>query len=432
MRPAGRLSGAIEVLDDILTRHRPVADALSDWGKSHRFAGSGDRAAIGALVYDALRHRLSTGWRMAADTPRALALGTAALAWKLDVEQVVALCDGVDHAPSPSSEDERSGLMRDTAAAPAHIQANVPEWLWPAFVDRFGDRAIAEGQALCQRAPADIRCNTLKASRERVLKALEPFKATATLLSPVGVRVPPADGAGRTPNLQPEAAFQAGWIEFQDEASQLAALVAAAAHPANGQVLDYCAGGGGKTLAMAAAKANKGQIYAHDADRHRLGPIHQRIQRAGVRNVQVRPPRPGALDDLAGRMDLVLVDAPCTGTGVWRRRPEAKWRLSPEALAKRKQEQRTILGDAARFVKPGGRLVYVTCSLLAEENEGQVAAFREAHPEFALVPMEPLWQAVAGKEATLPAASSAGSLFLSPASTGTDGFYVAVLQSGTT
>jgi 16S rRNA (cytosine967-C5)-methyltransferase len=432
MRPAGRLSAAIEVLDDILARHRPVADALSDWGKSHRFAGSSDRAAIGALVYDALRHRASTGWRMGADTPRALAIGIAVRAWKLEADEVAALCNGVEHAPATLSEAERTGLARSLDAAPDHIRADVPEWLWPAFASRFGTSAVAEGEALATRAPADIRVNTLKANRERTRKALAPFGATATPFSPVGLRVPPADGAGRTPNLQPEAAFQAGWIEFQDEASQLAALVASAAHPQAGQVLDYCAGGGGKSLALAAAKGNKGQIYAHDADRHRLGPIHQRLQRAGVRNVQVRPPRAGALDDLEGRMDLVLIDAPCTGTGVWRRRPEAKWRLTPEALAKRKQEQRAILADALRFVKPGGRLAYVTCSLIEEENEGQVNALLAVEPGFARVSVSPLWQAVtAPAETPLPRWSSGHALLMSPASTGTDGFYVAVFERHT-
>ncbi len=174
-------------------------------------------------------------------------------------------------------------------------------------------------------------------------------------------------------------------MEIQDEGSQLVSLLAGA-EPGM-QVLDLCAGGGGKTLALAGEMNNKGQIFATDSDQRRLAPIHDRLTRAGVRNVQVRTPRNGVmpLDDLEDRMDLVLVDAPCTGTGTWRRHPDAKWRMRPNALALRVEEQAGVLNHAMRFVKPGGRLVYITCSLLDEENGAQIKAFRARHPDFALV-----------------------------------------------
>src|SRR5690606_9828534 len=193
------------------------------------------------------------------------------------------------------------------------------------------------------------------------------------------------------------------------------------------QVLDLCAGAGGKTLAMAAAMQNKGQIFAYDSDRQRLAPIYDRLKRAGARNVQVRPPTDGALDDLVGRMDRVVVDAPCTGSGTWRRRPDAKWKLTPEQVEVRAGEQRDILTDAQRYVKPGGLLVYVTCSVLPQENGRQIEAFLAAHPEFEVVPGAGLWHSRfggAGRALFMPE----GGLQLTPRTTGTDGFYIAVLR----
>jgi len=334
MQPGARLAAATEILDDILTRHRPTAMALADWGKNHRFAGSGDRNAIGGLVYDALRRRASIAWAMGAASPRALAIGAAGPALGLAPDAVAAACSGDNHSLQPLSDAERDGLKMPLDEAPDPVRADVPEWLWPAFVAAFGPRAVSEGAALAERAPADLRVNTLKATPEKVLKALAEFGAEPCRYSPVGVRVPPPRGTARTPNLQAEAAFQAGWFEVQDEGSQIAALLAGAEPRL--QVLDLCAGAGGKTLALAAGMQNTGQIYAYDEDRLRLKPIFDRVKRAGVRNVQIlRGGDAGALAALGAKFDLVLVDAPCTGTGVWRRRPEAKWRLKPESLALR-------------------------------------------------------------------------------------------------
>lgn len=427
MRDGARIAAAVEVLDDVLLRHRPAADALADWGKSHRFAGSGDRNAIGGLVYDALRRRSSIAWAMESESARALAIGAAPSALGLSPEAVEAACDGSGHALASLSDTERAGLSRSLEEAPAHVRADVPEWLWPSFTRTFGDRAVAEGRALAERAPTDVRVNTLKATREKVLKALGDFRAEPTVLSPIGVRVPAPVGSARTPNLHAEAAFQAGWFEVQDEGSQIAALLAAAGP--RQQVLDVCAGAGGKTLAMAAGMQNTGQIYAYDADRMRLKPIFDRLKRAGVRNVQVlRGGDRQALDALPARFDLVLVDAPCTGTGVWRRRPEAKWRLKATNLEDRRAQQRDVLATAAAKVKPGGRLVYVTCSLLAEENSDQIGAFLTAHNAFAPLPFADVWRGGLPGEPPLAADGGSDSLLLTPASHGTDGFFVAVLE----
>ncbi len=427
MRPGARIAAAIEVLDTILTRHQPVGIALSDWGKAHRFAGSGDRNAIGGLVYDALRRRASIAWAMGADTPRALAIGAAPAAFGMEPDNVAAQCDGDNHAPAALTPDERTGLDRDLAGAPAHVQADVPEWLWASFEKAFGDNAIAEGRKLAERGPADLRVNTLKATQEKVLKALAEFGAVPSALSPLGVRVPAPAGTARTPNLEAEAAFQAGWCEIQDEGSQIAALMAGAGPRL--QVLDLCAGAGGKTLALAAQMQNTGQIYAYDEDRNRLKPIFDRVKRAGVRNVQIlKGGDRKALAALNEKFDVVLVDAPCTGTGVWRRRPESKWKLKPRNIEERQAEQAAVLETARGLVKPGGRLIYVTCSVLPEENTGSVTAFLSSAPDFEIIPYPEAWRAALGTEPPQSADGSNTTLQLTPASHGTDGFFIAVLQ----
>jgi 16S rRNA (cytosine967-C5)-methyltransferase len=429
MTPGARVSAAIEVFADIDARKRPAAEALKDWGLAHRFAGSSDRAAIGNLVFDALRARSSAAFVMGEASPRALVLRTLTAVWHLTPEEVAALADGGRHAPEPLSEAELDGLRREIPAeAPSHVRGDYPEWLGAEFERAFGARAYEEGAALARRAPVDLRANTLKAERDKVLKALRRFEAKPAAYSPVGVRIEQAPGPGRSPHVEAEPGHGKGWYEVQDEGSQLAALLSGA-HPRQ-QIIDLCAGSGGKTLGLAALMRNTGQLYAYDADRLRLRPIFERLKRAGVRNVQVLPAGDReALDKLDGRMDLVLIDAPCIGSGVWRRRPDAKWRLSPQMLEARLAEQRAVLDEGARLVKPEGRLAYVTCSVLPSENRDQVDAFLARHPEFKPVPWPELWeQALPGVPPPPSADGSAETLQMTPLSHGTDGFFVAVMQ----
>lgn len=430
MRPGARLKAAEEVLGDILARHRPAASALADWGKSHRFAGSGDRAAIGTLVYDALRRRNSISARMGSDTPRALALGAASRAFAMTPDEVAVAADGSAYAIGSLSDEEAAALARDLPLdAPAHIAGDFPEWLTPSLERAFGSRAVEEGAALSARAPVDLRVNTLKATREKTLKALAHFAAEPTPLSPVGLRIPPPEGAGRAPHVEAEAAHGKGWFEVQDEGSQVAALLAGAT--SRMQVLDLCAGAGGKTLALAAAMQNTGQIYAYDADKRQLRPIFERLRRAGARNVQAMDAGDeSALATLGPRFDVVLVDAPCTGSGTWRRKPDSKWRLKPANIGERQVEQRAVLALGSGLTKPGGCLVYVTCSVLPEENTDQVAAFRSDHPDFSVEPYAQSWKEHFG---TGPPSSADGrddTLLLTPACHGTDGFFIARLRRG--
>jgi 16S rRNA (cytosine967-C5)-methyltransferase len=428
MRPGAQIRAAVEVLEEVLVRHQPAAVALADWGKSHRFAGSGDRAAIGNLVYDALRRRRSLAHQMVGDLPRALVLAAAPRALGLSSEAVIAGADGSQYALEPLSEAERAALLRPLPSdAPAGVRGDIPDWLEASFERAFGEAAAEEGAALARRAPLDLRVNTLKADRDKVLKALARFSAAATPLSPVGVRLPAPEGARRQPSVEAEAGHGKGWYEVQDEGSQIAALMAAASP--RQQVLDICAGAGGKTLAMAAAMRNTGQIYAYDDDSIRLRPIFERLKRAGVRNAQVLPAGDAAaLTALGPRFDTVFVDAPCTGTGAWRRRPDAKWRLRPTSLEQRVVEQRAVLAAAASLVKPGGRLVYVTCSVLPEENRDQVDWFVANHSAFAALPWRDSWAAGVGGEVPASAETRDDTLLLTPARHGTDGFFVAVLR----
>lgn len=426
MKLGGRISAAIEVLTDIATRRRPATDALKDWGLSHRFAGSGDRAAIGNLVFDCLRWRASSSWRMDSDDPRGVVLGTLVHRWSMAPDDMAASF-GVDrHAPEALSDSERLLLREDRLVeAPGWVMADIPEWTAAAFMENFEDEYVLEGEALAMRPPVDLRVNTLKADREKVLKALSGFQAKASETAPHGIRIRPPAGFKRAANVQTEAGYQKGWFEIQDEGSQIAGALVGA-RPGE-QILDYCAGGGGKTLAMAMAMENKGQIHAYDSDKARLAPIYDRLKRAGTRNVKVVDPRQGLGEDLKGRMDRVVIDAPCTGTGVWRRRPDAKWRLSENALEDRMREQAAILDAASEFVRPGGYVCYVTCSVLMSENEGQVAAFLERTPGFELLSAGEVWQDLIGYDKRQPWSSDYCSLTMTPASTDTDGFFFSVL-----
>jgi 16S rRNA (cytosine967-C5)-methyltransferase len=427
MQPGARLAAAIEVLADIIERHRTAAIALADWGKAHRFAGSGDRAAIGNIVYDALRKRASLSALMGADTPRALVLGVMAHVWGEPADKVVSLCDGSAHAPPPLSEDEIAGLRATLAPdTPAHILGDYPEWLDDQFQQAFGMQAADQGAGLAMRAPMDLRANLIKADRAKLAKALARYHPQPTPYSPLGLRVVPPSGSGRSPNLLAEPAQARGWFEVQDEASQIAGLLAGV--KPGMQVADICAGAGGKTLLLAAQMGNKGQIYAHDSDAQRLRPIFDRLKSSGARNVQVLPPGDeAALSGLAGRMDVVFVDAPCSGSGAWRRRPDTKWRLTPDLLRARMLIQAEVLRKGALLVRPGGRLVYATCSVLPQENGQPVVDFLGETPEFSLTPYRQMWSAALSGEPPASADGLEETLLLSPANHSTDGFFVAVM-----
>lgn len=432
MRNGGRIAAAIDILSDVLNRHQPVKSAARDWGKRARYAGAKDRAWVSGLVLDALRRKNSIAHAMGDDSPRSLILGALAHAWGWNIRQIDDAMDE-EHAPGKLTLEEREHLvMAPDPSAPAHVRGDYPDWLEPNMARVFGEDAVVEGQAMAVRADVDLRVNTLKTDAEKAAAPLKSAKAEPSTLLHNAYHIPARDPSEREASLESIPAYSKGWVEVQDAGSQIAAA-AANAQPGE-QVLDYCAGGGGKTLAIAAQMQGKGQVFAYDIDGRRLSALIPRLKRSGAHNVQlVHPSEPTQLEDLAGQMDLVFVDAPCTGTGTWRRRPDAKWRLKPAQLEKRMQEQTDILATASSLVKPGGRLVYATCSFLKEEDEDRVAGFLATHPDFR--EEDAAEAAIASGLLTDRGAAlvrqnrgRTGSVRLTPRRAGTDGFFFAVLR----
>jgi 16S rRNA (cytosine967-C5)-methyltransferase len=430
MTPAARLSAAIELIGTIDAERIPAAKALKEWGTAHRYAGSGDRAAIAGLVWDVLRRRASSAWLMDDDTPRGRVLGMLRLERGMGIEAIAALCDGSRFAPAPLTDPEIAALAsRSLDDAPRPVAGDYPDWLDNHLAQAFGDERVAEASAMASRAPLDLRVNTLKARREKILSRLSHLGAAETPWSPVGLRISLSADA-RNPGIHAEEDFIKGAVEVQDEGSQLAALFSAA-KPGE-QVIDLCAGAGGKTLAVAAMMQGKGRLIATDHDKRQLAPIHERLSRAGVHNAEVRTPKGegDTLSDIRSSADLVLIDAPCSGTGTWRRNPDAKWRMRPGALEVRLKDQIEVLDRAGALVKPGGRIAYITCSVLPVENGEQVRGLLTRHREFSVVPPLETASVLLDKAQAFAAAAlqSDEGWLMTPRRTGTDGFFVSILR----
>ncbi|MGE0154515.1 MAG: RsmB/NOP family class I SAM-dependent RNA methyltransferase [Reyranellaceae bacterium] len=437
MTPGARLQAAIDLLDDILANPRKPADAtVGAFFRARRYIGGGDRRAVAERVYGILRRRAQLEWWLAragakgAPSGRGLVVADLALHEGLSADHVAGLFDGGRFRPQPFEREERAMLKALAGQAPDHpeqpvaVRFNIPGWIEPELRAALGEDAEREYAAMNRPAPVDLRVNLLKADRDAAQQALaaEQVRVAPTELSPVGLR---AEGR---PSLVTGAAFRAGLVEIQDEGSQLVALLADA-RPGL-RVVDYCAGAGGKTLAMAAAMQNKGALIACDVSALRLERAVTRIRRAGVHNATQKLIDAAArkwLKRAAGTVDRVLVDAPCSGTGTWRRNPDARWVLQASDIDELIAKQAQILDAVAGLVKPGGKLVYATCSLLPRENEGQIEAFLARHPGFEVVKLAEAWREATGTD--LPAAIPDGAhLRLTPAGQGTDGFFVGVLR----
>lgn len=436
MTPGARLEAAIALLTDILEHPARPADAVATaYFRARRFIGGGDRRAIGERVYGVLRHLAQLRWWIerarytAPVSARTLILADLVLRDGWDQAEIARAFDGGRHRPAPIEAAEAGLLHRlaghtmDHPAQPDAVRFNIPDWIEPRLRAAYGEALARELAALAEPASLDLRANPLKTTREEAAEALaaEGIEARPTALSPLGLRV-----KGRPPVVT-GASFRGGLVEVQDEGSQLVALLADA-RPGM-RVADYCAGAGGKTLVMAAAMENRGAVVACDVSAPRLEHAVKRLRRAGISNVTRRILDAEArkwLKRAAGTFDRVLVDAPCTGTGTWRRNPDARWTLTPDDLAELTAKQAGIMDAAARLVKPGGRLVYATCSLLPEENEAQMEAFLARQPDFAPLAMDEVWQAALGGRP--PAEARVGPwLRLTPARAGTDGFFVGIV-----
>jgi 16S rRNA (cytosine967-C5)-methyltransferase len=422
--PSARLEAAIALLEAIeAVPGRPADAVANDFFRERRFIGSGDRRAVSDRVWRVLRTRRRLAWWVPKETPRLLvAASLLTEGWTL--AGVAESFSGDRFAPAGLERNEYNALRRvegqslEHPEMPEPVRCELPDWLYPRLLARFGDTLAAEMTALSEPAPLDLRANLLKGTRDEARAALaaEGWEAQPTPFSPWGLRI-----EGRRP-VTTGPAFQSGRVEIQDEGSQLIAALTDA-RPGM-RVVDWCAGAGGKTLALAAMMGNRGQIVACDVSANRWEGAVRRLRRDGVNNVERHLVLSGDkwAKRRAGAFDRVLVDAPCTGTGTWRRNPDARHRLTEQDLLELTRKQFSILDAARPLVRAGGRLIYATCSLLEEENEGQVSAFLLRHPEFVLVPLNQAWPYERSD------ALSGMTLSLTPARHGTDGFFAAVLE----
>lgn len=463
MTPAARLAAAASVLDSIAQGRAPAETVIKAWGAANRYAGSKDRRAVAERVYQVLRSRGRLVEAMGGrEDGRALVIGALAVLDGLSLEEIEALHAGEGYGPRPLSKQERSriALVGDASGETGAGAGGLPAFVVQDLEAIYGDRAQAEAQALMQRALVDLRVN---GARTTVAAAAAELKAAGlspepTPLSAWGLRL----AAEPAPNVQGLEAFESGRIEIQDEGSQIVSWLAGAGLTLTPEsiVVDYCAGGGGKTLALAAlaqpdvppsdapvsrsgwspvaadeAAAVRSappavpmRLIACDVVQKRLDNIRPRLERSGVAaDLRLIGQNGGGVEEFNGKADLVFVDAPCSGSGAWRRHPEGAWRLKPDEVERLHALQLRILGQAAQLVKPGGRLAYVTCSILSRENEAVADAFEDGRPEFRPVPIADLVTASddltdAGRD-RLSTLAQGGRLRLSPGSTGADGFF---------
>jgi len=425
--PAARLQAAADILDLLKKSRRPAEEILKDWGRNNRYAGSKDRRAIADKVYQATRARERLSFAMDADSGRALVLGALHFLDGLRLEEIDALYTGEGYAPQKLSVAERKRLEAGVGEAPEWLESGLPAFVVERLKTVYGEGWLKEAEALMlPRAPIDLRVNGDRAPLIEGLKMLG-YRAEPTPFSAQGVRLP----ADPPPNVRALPAFRQGTIEIQDEGSQLAGFLAGARPGMT--VIDYCAGGGGKTLALLQAMQGQGTLIASDVEKTRLNNIKPRLARAGLEaDLRQLGPEGEGMEDLEAQADLVLVDAPCSGSGVWRRRPETAHRLEETEVRRLHDLQSAILARAAKLVKAGGLLAYATCSILPDENEETADRFEATHPEFT---PRPLTEALnspyitpQGAEALNWLSQGGHRLRLSPETSHTDGFFVALYQ----
>ncbi|RJG14547.1 RsmB/NOP family class I SAM-dependent RNA methyltransferase [Massilia cavernae] len=410
--PPAILANTEEVLREILRFSAPADTTLSRYFKDHPRLGGRERGAIAEGVYAVLRNKnFFTDFAGSGNGMRRLTI--LGLAEAMGVDSLGGL-----------TEEETEFLARikeiDRSLIPAAKRSNLPQWLYDKFVGQYGEEETLKlAEALNQPAPLDLRVNSIKANRDDVVAELAqaPIAAEPMPYAPLGLRVL------RKPALQNLPLFKSGAIEVQDEGSQVLSQIVGAKR--GEMVVDFCAGAGGKTLALGAAMRNTGRLYAFDVSEKRLAKLKPRLARSGLSNVhpvQIAHERDAKIKRLAGKIDRVLVDAPCSGMGTLRRNPDVKWRQKPEAVTEMHDKQVAILDGAARLLKGGGRLVYATCSLLDEENDRVIEQFLASHDDFELVPMN---KVLAEQKIDLEMGDY---LKLLPHKHQTDGFFAAVLE----
>lgn len=409
MRPAARLRTIAELLPQALSDRQPADRIMQQWGRQNRYAGSKDRRDISDRLFAILRHYGGLTARLGSDDPLLVTMLATHLLGDVMLDEIVAMADGSQYGPPPiSAADEKT--LTHAAASPPADRANglsIPPWLMADIAAQLGDETDAVMQAMLTRAPLDVRVNTLQADRQAAQDALQDDDIETMPLA----KIDTALRVHGTAQITMSAAYRAGMVEVQDAGAQAVAQICDA-RPFE-TVMDFCAGAGGKALALAAQMNNKGRLLVHDAIKSRMRHLPERVTRAGAEIIETVSPE--HLRDFDTQCDLVVVDVPCSGAGRWRRAPETKWRLTAEALADLHKLQAEILQKAAALVRPEGRLAYITCSLLGSENDRQIDKFLEQNQGF-----EPM-------ESYGPMGAQARHM-LHPLNAETDGLFIALMR----
>ena len=427
MKLASQIQSSIEILEQILNRHRTVPSVMKEWGVNNRYAGVKDRATITNILNASLRRKISSSYIMSDDSPRAILIGTLINEFQFDINTLYDLFNNEKHAPMSLSDEEVLKVKEANEKlknSEKWIKNDLPEWAASEYEKTFDINQDEQLQHLSNMPDLDIRVNSIKTNISKVEGELQKFLAIKTHHSPYGLRFKATGLSHKYPNLEKTLAYSKGHIEIQNEGSQIASILSGVI-PGQ-QVLDYCAGHGGKAVVLSMLMNNTGQIFLHDIDESRLSNVPSRMRRLGIKNYQIKVNLENVQN--SNLFDVVFVDAPCTGSGTWRRKPDLKWRSSKEKLNGNIKAQHDIIREASKFVKVGGKLIYVTCSLFDSENDGQISDFLSSNSAFRLINYQTQWKYDENNIPKNAKSHNEDTLLLSPMTHNTDGFFVAILE----
>jgi 16S rRNA (cytosine967-C5)-methyltransferase len=427
LKLASQIQSSIEILEQILNRHRTVPSVMKEWGVNNRYAGVKDRATITNILNASLRRKSSSSYIMSDDSPRAILIGTLINEFQFEINTLYNLFNNEKHAPISLSDEEVLKVKEANEKlknSEKWIKNDLPEWAASEYEKTFDINQDEQLQHLSNMPDLDIRVNSIKTNISKVEGELQKFLPIKTHHSPYGLRFKATGLSHKYPNLEKTLAYSKGHIEIQNEGSQIASILSGVG-PGQ-QVLDYCAGHGGKAVVLSMLMNNTGQIFLHDINESRLSNVPSRMRRLGIKNYQIKV----NLENIqnSNLFDVVFVDAPCTGSGTWRRKPDLKWRSSKEKLNENIKAQHDIIREASKFVKVGGKLIYVTCSVFDSENDGQISDFLNSNSTFKLINYQTQWKYDENNIPKNAKSHNEDTLLLSPMTHNTDGFFVAILE----
>lgn len=400
---------------------------MKEWGVNNRYAGVKDRATITNILNASLRRKSSSSYIMSDDSPRAILIGTLINEFQFDINTLYDLFNNEKHAPISLTDEEVLKVREaneNLKNSEKWIKNDLPEWAASEYEKTFDINQDEQLQHLSNMPDLDIRVNSIKTNISKVEGELQKFLPIKTQHSPYGLRFRATGLSHKYPNLEKTLAYSKGHIEIQNEGSQIASILSGVI-PGQ-QVLDYCAGHGGKAVVLSMLMNNTGQIFLHDIDESRLSNVPSRMRRLGIKNYQIKVNLENVQN--SNLFDVVFVDAPCTGSGTWRRKPDLKWRSSKEKLNENIKAQHHIIREASKFVKVGGKLIYVTCSVFDSENDGQISDFLSSNSTFKLINYQTQWKYDENNIPKNAKSHNEDTLLLSPMTHNTDGFFVAILE----